>query len=54
MHDIRWKGLGVAHTYTFNFYLEKHDGGTAGLSKLESPGTGVLTQVKTARNVKIY
>ena len=33
--------------------MENCDGKIAGLSKLESPGTDMLTQAKTARNVSI-
>ena len=34
MHDVRWKELGVAHTYISHIYWEKCDGKTAGLSNL--------------------
>ena len=53
VHDVRWKGLGVAYAYTFDFYWEKHNGKTAGLNKLESPGTDLFMRPKTARNVSI-
>ena len=50
MHG-EWKRLGTACMYTLDFYWEMHDGKTAGLSKLELPGTDMLTLAKTARNV---
>lgn len=53
MHDIVWKGLAVVYTYIFEFYWEKCDRKTAGLSKFKSPGTDMLTWVKTTRNVSI-
>ena len=46
--DVRWKGLGVVCAYASGFHCEKHDWKTAELSKLESPGTDMLTR---ARNV---
>ena len=41
------------HVHSLDFYWEKHDGKTAGSSKLESPGTDMLTWVRTATNVNI-
>ena len=43
LRDVRWKELGAACAYTLDFYWEKHDGKTVVLSKLESPGTDMLS-----------
>ena len=51
MCDIRWKGLGTGAHVDIELLLEKHDIKTAGLSN--SPGTDMIPQAKTARNVSI-
>ena len=53
VYDVRWNGLGVVHAYTLDFYWERRDGKTDGLSKLESPGAYMLARAKMARNVSI-
>ena len=53
MCDVRSKGVGAAHAYALDFYWEKFDGKTAGLSKLELAGIDMLAWSKTARNVSM-
>ena len=47
--DVRWKGLGTVHAHILGFCWEKHDGKTAGLSKLESTGTDMFTRAKKSK-----
>ena len=56
MHDVKdvWDLVWRAHTHSFlGLSLGEDDGKTAGSSKLESPGKGMLTQVKTTTNVSV-
>lgn len=55
MCDISWEGawgdVCIIYMYMYMYiglHIEKHNGKTAGLSKLELPGTGMLAWAKMA------